>query len=80
MTAIVTYPVDVVRRRLQVQAQYVEVGRRKPALLHLKRIVEIEGLRGLYRGVVPELLKVVPFVGTMFGVYEVLREHFNLRT
>ena len=45
-----------------------------------KGILKDEGTRGLYRGIVPELLKVVPFVGTMFGVYEVLREQFKLNT
>ena len=49
------------------------------AMSHFKAILKDEGTRGLYRGIVPEPLKVVPFVGTMFGVYEILREHFRLK-
>jgi len=79
LTALVTYPVDVTRRRLQIQSQYVDVSKRLGAMEHINRIIRIEGATGLYRGIAPELLKVVPFVGTMFGVYELLREHFNLR-
>ena len=44
----------------------------------LRDIVTNEGVKGLYRGITPELLKVVPMVGTMFGVYELLREYFDL--
>jgi hypothetical protein len=79
LTALVTYPVDVTRRRLQIQSQYVDPSKRLGALEHINRIIRIEGTLGLYRGITPELLKVVPFVGTMFGVYEILREYFNLR-
>ncbi len=78
LTAVVTYPVDVTRRRMQIQAQYVPVGLRKTAVQHMKDIVKTEGAVGLYRGLQPELLKVVPFVAVMFGVYETLRDHFNL--
>ena len=77
-TAVVTYPVDVTRRRMQVQSQYVPVADRLAALDHFRVILRSEGARGLYRGILPELLKVVPFVGTMFGVYEIMREHFAL--
>mmetsp|Transcript_19626 Transcript_19626/g.36524 ORF Transcript_19626/g.36524 Transcript_19626/m.36524 type:complete len:326 (+) Transcript_19626:190-1167(+) len=80
ITAVVTYPIDVTRRRLQVQSQYIPEGQRMSAMDIFKGILKDEGTRGLYRGIVPELLKVVPFVGTMFGVYEVLREQFKLNT
>ena len=37
-----------------------------------------EGVKGLYRGITPELLKVVPFVGTMFMCYEYLKEQLMI--
>jgi len=37
-----------------------------------------EGPKGLYRGIKPELMKVVPFVGTMFVTYEFLKKQLNL--
>jgi len=78
LTAILTYPMDVTRRRMQIQAQYVEIADRMTAMQHIREIVKVEGTGGLYRGLMPELLKVTPFVGTTFLVYEVLRGAFHL--
>jgi hypothetical protein len=78
LTAIITYPMDVTRRRMQIQAQYVPVSQRMSASKHIKQIINVEGFKGLYRGILPELLKVTPFVGSTFLVYEVLRESFGM--
>ena len=37
-------------------------------------IVRSEGLRGLYRGILPEYYKVVPSVGIVFMTYETLKK------
>lgn len=37
------------------------------------QIVESEGLRGLYRGILPEYFKVVPSIGIVFLTYESLK-------
>lgn len=37
-------------------------------------IFRSEGLRGLYRGIMPEYYKVVPSVGIIFMTYEMLRK------
>ena len=39
-----------------------------------KHIVRSEGLRGLYRGILPESCIVVPGVGIVFMTYETLKE------
>lgn len=39
----------------------------------LGNIMKSEGLRGLYRGIIPEYLKVVPSVGIVFMTYETLK-------
>lgn len=39
-----------------------------------KHIIRSEGLRGLYRGILPEYYKVVPGVGIVFMTYETLKE------
>lgn len=36
-------------------------------------IIQSEGLRGLYRGILPEYYKVVPGVGIVFMTYETLK-------
>lgn len=38
-----------------------------------KHIVQTEGLRGLYRGILPEYYKVVPGVGICFMTHETLK-------
>ncbi|KAL3645301.1 hypothetical protein CASFOL_010481 [Castilleja foliolosa] len=40
----------------------------------LRHIIRTEGLRGLYRGIVPEYYKVVPSVGIVFMTYEKLKQ------
>ena len=42
----------------------------------LKRIIKTEGVRGLYRGILPEYYKVVPGVGICFMTYETLKLYF----
>lgn len=37
-------------------------------------IVRAEGLRGLYRGILPEYYKVVPSVGIVFMTYEKMKQ------
>jgi solute carrier family 25 phosphate transporter 23/24/25/41 len=40
----------------------------------LKQVVKADGVKGLYRGIVPELVKVVPAVAMNFYFYELLRQ------
>jgi hypothetical protein len=62
--SFVMFPVDVLRRRLQVR------GNRRGGLSLLAKIVRTEGSRALYRGLLPEMLKVAPMVGIQFTIYE----------
>ena len=43
------------------------------------KLVTKEGLGSLYRGLTPELLKVIPMVGTMFTVYEWSKELLDVK-
>jgi len=72
VSSVVTFPIDVIRRRMQMEGLLEHKGTVKPhgPLKELAWIVEKEGIRGLYRGLSAELLKVVPMVGTTFVVYE----------
>lgn len=42
-----------------------------------RHIIRTEGLRGLYRGILPEYYKVVPGVGICFMTYETLKMLFQ---
>jgi len=37
-------------------------------------IIRTEGLRGLYRGIIPEYYKVVPSVSIVFMTYEMMKK------
>ena len=79
LATCVTFPMDTVRRRMQIQSLHVPAVERLNAQQHFFQIVQKEGLAGMYRGLTPELLKVVPMVGTMFLVYEWTKELLNVR-
>lgn len=40
-------------------------------------IVKTEGPKGLYKGIVPNLLKVGPSIGVSFATYEFTKEHLD---
>lgn len=43
-----------------------------------KTLFQREGIRGFYRGLAPELLKVTPMVGFTFGTYEAMKEFLGV--
>jgi len=69
----VTYPFDLLRRRMQI----VGAGGTKEVyngpLDAIKKIVKNDGWRGLYRGMVPCYLKVIPSIAISFSTYELMR-------
>ncbi|KAF8135563.1 mitochondrial carrier domain-containing protein [Boletus edulis] len=71
-----TFPFDVLRRKMQVVGMsaggmgYQYSG----ALDALRAIIHTEGLRGLYRGIWPNLLKVAPSIATSFFTYELVKD------
>ncbi|GBF95829.1 mitochondrial carrier protein [Raphidocelis subcapitata] len=76
-----TYPLDMVRGRLTVQeGRNVQYN----GIIHAtKTIWREEGFLAFYRGWLPSVIGVVPYVGLNFGVYETLKAsllaHYNLR-
>jgi solute carrier family 25 phosphate transporter 23/24/25/41 len=62
-----TFPIDLVRRRMQLEGTRGRAQVYKSGLSGtVKEIVTKEGLFGLYRGILPEYLKVIPSVGIVF--------------
>ncbi|XP_044511998.1 mitochondrial substrate carrier family protein B-like isoform X2 [Mangifera indica] len=69
-----TFPLDLVRRRMQLEGAGGRARVYNTGLFGtLGHIVRSEGLRGLYRGILPEYSKVVPGVGIAFMTYETLK-------
>jgi len=78
MSTLVTFPFDTVRRRMQIQNLHVEPELRMTGRQQIERLIQNEGVKGVYRGLTPELLKVVPMVGTMFLTYEFMKDLLNV--
>ncbi|KAF9130270.1 hypothetical protein BGW39_003280 [Mortierella sp. 14UC] len=66
----VTYPLDVLRRRMQVTGMDVVSYKYSSTWDGVKKIIKQEGVRGLYKGMVPNYLKVAPAISISFVVYE----------
>jgi solute carrier family 25 phosphate transporter 23/24/25/41 len=78
MAQTISYPMDLVRRRLQVQGFASDIAF---ADTHYKgitdafiRIYRTEGILGFYRGLVPNFIKVVPAISVSFYVYESMKQ------
>lgn len=75
-----TFPLDLVRRRLQLQGQgggalvYPTYGSA------VRGIWRAEGARGFYAGILPEYYKVVPGVAIAFCTYELLKRALGVQT
>ncbi|KAF8107128.1 hypothetical protein N665_0126s0046 [Sinapis alba] len=68
-----TYPMDMVRGRLTVQTANSPYQYR--GIAHaLSTVLREEGPRALYRGWLPSVIGVVPYVGLNFAVYESLKD------
>ncbi|KAL7539317.1 hypothetical protein ACHAWF_006372 [Thalassiosira exigua] len=74
LSTLVTFPFDTVRRRMQIQGQHFAPNERLSGVEMIRTLLIRDGVKGFYRGLKPEVLKVVPMVGTMFTVYEMLKE------
>jgi len=74
MSTLITFPFDTVRRRMQIQGQHFAKDERVTGVQMIRTIMKNDGMKSFYRGLTPEILKVVPIVGTMFTTYELLKE------
>jgi len=69
----VCYPLDTVRRRQQMKGKHYN-----SMLDAFRRITREEGVRGLYRGMVPNAAKVVPNNAIRFVVFEAIKRHMGI--
>lgn len=79
LSSLIVFPADVVRRRMQVRGIVKStadnsVVKRPTAIEEGVKLLKIEGIRGMYRGILPEILKVTPMVGITFCTYEFLMD------
>ncbi|KAJ8098313.1 mitochondrial carrier domain-containing protein [Lipomyces tetrasporus] len=68
--ASVVYPINVLRTRLQAQGTAAHPQTYAGMMDVLRKTIKLEGYRGLFRGLVPNLAKVAPSVSISYLVYE----------
>ncbi|GAB7360947.1 hypothetical protein MBLNU230_g0930t1 [Neophaeotheca triangularis] len=80
----VTYPLDIVRTRLSIQSASFktlsrDAGKKLPGMSQtLVHMYKTEGgFLALYRGIIPTVAGVAPYVGLNFMVYETVRQYFT---
>jgi len=72
----VTFPVDMVKTRLQLQGASDFAGSRLGFAGMLKNIVQKEGIKGLYVGLSPAVVRHIPYTGFRAIGYEYIRGFF----
>lgn len=72
LSKLAVYPFDLVRKRLQMEGSYrAESNKLRDSWLScMMSIMKQEGVRSLYKGLAPSLLKVAPANAVTFMVFE----------
>ena len=73
----ITYPTDLVRRRLQLQGFDSSVPEYGGIIDACKKIFKTEGIRGFYRGLAATWIKTGPAVAIQFWTIETLNKYFK---
>lgn len=76
--ASVVWPLNMLRTRLQTQGTVVHPRTYGGIVDVTRQTVRGEGVRGLFRGITPNLIKVVPAVSITYIVYDKSKHFFGL--
>jgi solute carrier family 25 phosphate transporter 23/24/25/41 len=77
--ASIVYPLNVIRTRLQAQGTVLHPSTYTGVIDVTRKTIKNEGLRGLFKGITPNLLKVVPSVSMTYVVYENAKKFLHLK-
>lgn len=77
--ASVVYPLNLLRTRLQSQGTILHPRTYTGITDVFRQTIKGEGVRGLFKGLTPNLLKVVPAVSITWVVYENCKKHLDLK-
>ncbi|XP_078416756.1 mitochondrial adenyl nucleotide antiporter SLC25A24-A-like [Cetorhinus maximus] len=76
---LASYPLALVRTRMQAQAS-LEQSQQLNMMGLFRKIVAKEGLFGLYRGLAPNFMKVIPAVSISYVVYEHMKTALGIQS
>ncbi|XP_076135028.1 mitochondrial adenyl nucleotide antiporter SLC25A24 [Alosa pseudoharengus] len=74
---LASYPLALIRTRMQAQAT-LEGAEQVNMTKLVKKILEKDGMFGLYRGILPNFMKVIPAVSISYVVYEYMRSGLGI--
>jgi solute carrier family 25 (mitochondrial phosphate transporter), member 23/24/25/41 len=74
----VTYPFDVIRRRMQVNNSACSCFNYKNSFDAFYKIIKLEGFSALYKGLIPNYMKVIPAISISFVTFEFIRSQILL--
>ena len=77
--ASAVYPINLLRTRLQSQGTAIHPPTYTGIVDVAVKTVKGEGVRGLFKGITPNLLKVVPAVSITYVVYDNTKRLLNLK-
>jgi solute carrier family 25 (mitochondrial phosphate transporter), member 23/24/25/41 len=77
--ASIVYPINLLRTRLQAQGTVLHPPTYTGIWDVTQKTIKNEGVRGLFKGITPNLLKVVPAVSITYVVYENAKKAMHLR-
>jgi solute carrier family 25 phosphate transporter 23/24/25/41 len=69
-----TYPLALIRTKLQAQTTAV----RQSPMAIFSHIMVTDGLKGLWRGIAPNMLKATPAMSVNYVIYERMRKRLNI--
>jgi len=76
-----TYPLDVVRRHMQLEVMIENIKGRMGVVETFKYVYKHYGiLKGFYRGITLNYLRAIPMVSTSFCFYEISKKFLGLET
>ncbi|RDW78648.1 calcium-binding mitochondrial carrier protein [Aspergillus mulundensis] len=79
LSASVVYPLNVLRTRMQAQGTVLHPTTYDSVMDVARKTVQAEGLRGFYKGLTPNMLKVAPAVSISYIVYENSKRMLGLK-
>ena len=79
LSASIVYPMNVLRTRLQAQGTVLHTPTYTGVIDVTRKTIKSEGIRGLFRGITPNLLKVAPSVSISYIVYENSKRFLDLK-
>ena len=73
----ITYPTDLIRRRLQLQGYDSHVPVYKNSFDCIKKIYQKESIYGFYRGIIVNFVKTGPMLSIQFLTIDILNDYFR---